>query len=64
LFRKGELLSKTERVDGHYRRFIILDELLDRLQSFGFEIIEAVESNGLAVYGDDDPVVIRVCAKK
>ena len=64
LFRKGELLSKTERVDGHYRRFIVLDELLDRLQSFGFEIIEAVESNGLAVYGDDDPVVIRVCAKK
>jgi bifunctional enzyme CysN/CysC len=64
LFRKGELLSRTERIDGHYRRFIVLNELLDRLQSVGFEIIEAIESNGLAVYGDDDPVVIRVCAKK
>jgi bifunctional enzyme CysN/CysC len=64
LFRKGELLSKTERVDGHYRRFIVLDELLDRLESFGFEIIEAIESNGLAVYKDDDPVVIRVFCKK
>jgi bifunctional enzyme CysN/CysC len=64
LFRKGELLSRTERIDGHYRRFIVLNELLDRLQSVGFKIIEAIEDKGLAVYGDDDPVVIRVCAKK
>ena len=64
LFRKGELLSKTERVDGHYRRFIVLDELIDRLTSCGFKIIKTTEGNGLAVYGDDDPVVIRVCAKK
>jgi len=64
LFRKGALISKTERVEGHYRRFIVLDELLDRLTSCGFELIKTEESKGLAVFGDDDPVVIRVCAKK
>ena len=64
LFRKGKLLSKTERVDGHYRRFILLDELHDRLLSCGFKVLETIESNGLAVYGDEDPVVIRICAQK
>ena len=64
LYRKGEIISHTERVDGHYRRFIILDELCERLDESGFQIIEKNESNGLAKFGNDDPVVIRVCAIK
>jgi hypothetical protein len=31
-----KVLSRTERVDGHNWRFIVLDELLDRLKSFRF----------------------------
>lgn len=64
LARKGKFLSHTERVDGHYRRFIILQELLKRVQSMGFIIIESIESNGLAVHGDSDPMVIRLQAQK
>ena len=64
LSQKGEVLSHTERIDGHYRRFIILKELKQRLIQVGFEIIEIIESNGLARLGDDDPVVIRVIAIK
>jgi len=64
LFRKGELLSKTEKVHGHYRRFIVLDELIDRLTNCGFEVVNSEESNGLSVVMDDDPVLIRVCARK
>ncbi len=64
LARKGEILSPTERIDGHYRRFIILDELKERLALAGFKVLNAMESNGLAAYGSDDPVVIRVTAEK
>ena len=60
----GEILSHTERIEGHYRRFIILEELKQRLIQVGFKIIEAIESNGLANLGEEDPVVIRVKAIK
>jgi 2-polyprenyl-3-methyl-5-hydroxy-6-metoxy-1,4-benzoquinol methylase len=60
----GEILSHTERIEGHYRRFIILEELKQRLIQVGFEIIEAIESNGLANLGGEDPVIIRVKAIK
>jgi SAM-dependent methyltransferase len=60
----GEVLSHTERIEGHYRRFIILEELKQRLIKVGFEIIEAIESNGLANLAEEDPVVIRVEAIK
>jgi 2-polyprenyl-3-methyl-5-hydroxy-6-metoxy-1,4-benzoquinol methylase len=60
----GEILSHTERIEGHYRRFIILDELKQRLIQVGFEIIEAIESSGLANLGEVDTVLIRVAAIK
>jgi hypothetical protein len=64
LAREGEVLSPTERISGHYRRFIVMPELVDKLQSLGFSIVEQTESQGLAVYGNEDPMVIRVIARK
>ena len=64
LARTGDVLSPDERIAGHYRRFIVLPELLEKLQQQGFQILEQVESNGLAVFGDEDPVVIRVLAAR
>jgi len=61
---KGEVLSPTERIDGHYRRFIDLMSLEEKLKRVGFIITESVESNGLAVFKDEDPIVIRIIAKK
>jgi bifunctional enzyme CysN/CysC len=60
----GEEISATERIYGHYRRFIKPDELAESLTSIGFHVHTMVESNGLAPYGDEDPVVIRVVAVK
>jgi len=60
LSQKGEILSHTERVFGHYRRFIILDEFVQRLVQVGFEVVEAIENIGLAKFGEEDPMVIRV----
>ena len=64
LARRGEVLSPTERVDGHYRRFIELLALTQKLERMGFAIEEQIEASGLAVHKDDDPVVIRVIARK
>ena len=64
LARKGEIISSTERVHGHYRRFIIPEEFQDRLIERGFKVISLHEEDGVAKYGDDDPVVIRVIATK
>ena len=64
LSQKGEILSHTERVFGHYRRFIILDEFIQRLVQVGFKVVEAIENIGLAKFGEEDPMVIRVQAIK
>jgi bifunctional enzyme CysN/CysC len=64
LARKGEVLSPTERIEGHYRRFIIADELQRQIEGLGLWIESLVESNGLARFGDEDPVVVRLAARK
>ena len=64
LSRKGDILSNTERIEGHYRRFIILEEFKQRLVQVGFKLFKTIESNGLAKFGKDDPVVIRIHAIK
>ena len=64
LSQKGEILSQTERILGHYRRFIILDEFIQRLVQVGFEVVEAIENIGLAKFGEEDPMIIRVKAIK
>lgn len=61
---KGEVLSPAERVDGHYRRFIVMEELIDKLVKNGFSIVYSQESTGFAPHKDEDPMVIRVIAKK
>lgn len=63
LARQGEVISPTERIFGHYRRFIVMDELKQSLENEGFQVVDAVESRGLAVFGDEDPICIRVSAQ-
>lgn len=60
----GEVISKTERIHGHYRRFIILDDLVARVEEAGFRILSVIESAGLAIFGTEDPVVIRLVAER
>lgn len=50
--------------DGHYRRFIRRSELEEELRGLGFRVDEVVEADGLAPYGADDPVVIRLFATR
>lgn len=50
--------------DGHYRRFIVLTELLSKLKAVGFAIVESAESDQFAPLKGDNAVCIRVVAQK
>ena len=65
LYGKGEKVAENAYFyNGHFRRFIKLDEFLDRITSAGFEIAYSAEEKGFAPFGDEDPYVIRVIAQK
>ena len=65
LYGQGEQVERDAFIhDGHYRRFLRQGELRLELEGLGLEIVEATESAGVAVYKDDDPVVIRLTARK
>lgn len=64
LARKGEVISPTERIHGHYRRFIIREELAAAVTEAGLAVTECIESTGFAPFKDEDPMVIRLTARK
>ena len=64
MFKQGKSLSDTENYTTHYRRYMDLDKIIEKLESRNFEIIYNIEDNNLAVYKDDNPYVIRIIAKK
>ena len=64
LFGKGEVISKDIFSTDHKRRFIRKKNITQKLKENNFKIKTLIEDKGLAVHGDDDPVVIRICAEK
>ena len=64
LFGVGERVSNQAFFTDHYRRFLRLGEVVRWMERFGLEVIEAKEGKGNAVFGDEDPVVLRVIAQK
>lgn len=65
LYEKGEPAGKNAYVyQGHYRRFMIIEELEMELRECGFSIIESIEEKGLAPFENQDPYIIRIVAKK
>ncbi|HOY76923.1 MAG TPA: adenylyl-sulfate kinase [Hyphomonadaceae bacterium] len=61
--RKGEVISKTERIFGHYRRFVVKEDLDRKLQAAGFILERSLEGGDLSPLGDDNPVLIRLTAR-
>ncbi len=64
MFKKGERISENENFTTHYRRYLDLEKTIEKLEKYGLKIIYKLESNGLSVYNDDDPMLIRIVAKK
>lgn len=48
----------------HYRRGINLKTITDQLRENGYEVIFYIEADGLAVYKNEDPIVIRIISRK
>jgi hypothetical protein len=73
--RPGDLLLAEFRTTGdeqapkahgkHYRRFLDAAGFRDELQGrFRFEVDHFVEGSGLSPYGEEDPVLCRVVARR
>jgi len=64
LYGEGKAVGPDAWFTDHYRRFIRFDAFVEELKEIGFEIDFSIETSGLAPYGDSDPQIIRVVAKK
>lgn len=64
LMRSGVQLGKNERMTDHYRRFIDPSVFRDKVKRLGWKELFFVESNGLAPFGNEDPVVARIVLEK
>lgn len=65
IFGKGDAIARNSFVyNGHFRRFIVMEELIGHLKDVGFYIDYAVEKRGFAPFENSDPPIIRVIAKK
>ena len=61
----GDRVSDTEWVlDGHYRRFIVPEQLIARLSALKFTRIQSVCAKGFAPFQNADPIILRIMAEK
>jgi hypothetical protein len=64
-FRTDKDASRAKVHGKHYRRFQSAEEFRGTLtERLGFEVLDEVESTGLSPYGDEDPVLYRVVARR
>ena len=64
LFGSGEPAGRNAFMTDHYRRFIVPEELEQELEGLGFDIVHFEEGQGFSVYKGDDPVLLRVVARR
>lgn len=62
LYGQGTKIGRHEYFTDHYRRHIDAEEFVAAVQNRGFRLEFFHESNGLAVFKDEDPVVLRLVA--
>ena len=64
LYGKGEKIGKNEFVyNEHYRRFVEIDILIQKLENLGLQIVSKSEGRGFSTTVNQDPVLIRVVAE-
>lgn len=63
LLKKGQFLSLNERVFGHYRRFININQFKEAVALKGFKIIKIYQSFKFAIFFKQRPHVARVVLK-
>ncbi len=65
LYGLGQCVGRNAfRYNGHFRRFIDMDELKDKLLKMGFEIVYSAKERGFAPLGNSNPPMIRMISMK
>jgi cyclopropane fatty-acyl-phospholipid synthase-like methyltransferase len=64
LFGVGEGCGDNTFITDHKRRFIDSQLFLNQVLTLGFKLLYFVEENGLSVYKDDNPVLMRLILQK
>lgn len=60
----GVKISENERSDGHYRRFMSLDQVRSRAESFGLKTRFATSGTGMAAFRGEDPHIGRLVMER
>ncbi len=63
-FRTDKDATRAKAHGKHYRRFQNAAEFKSSLTALGFEVLYDVEDTGLSPYGDEDPVLYRIIARR
>lgn len=65
IFGKGKMVARNSYIyEGHFRRFVQMEELKNKLENQNFSIIYAEEKRDFAPFGDSNPPIIRIIAEK
>lgn len=65
LYGKGKKISEnTFFYEGHFRRFVEKEKLISKLKAVGFRIDYEAEERDFAPFGESNPKVIRIVARK
>lgn len=65
IYGKGKLVGRNAYIyEGHYRRFIDKEELEEKLHKVGFVIEYSEEKQNFAPFGESNPYIIRMVARK
>lgn len=64
LYGVGQSVGKHAFISDHYRRFMDVQAMVDKLKKQGYMIRYSLESRGLAVHQGDDPVIVRIVAER
>ena len=64
VYGQGKNVGDNAFVTDHYRRFIDVKHFKDRIMGLGFEVVYLVEDSGLSEFKGEDPVLMRMVAKK
>ncbi len=59
----AKIARNAYEYNGHYRRFVDVEEFRRKLEKMGFEIEELTESKGFSKTVESDPVLMRLIAK-
>lgn len=61
----GEQVGRNTYIyNDHTRRFVVMEELVEKLKLEGFKIVLADEDKNYAIHKEENPIVIRIIAEK